>query len=331
MDFVDEAGNDIYNTIDVRFLSIENQLDELVDNFMAALLTVKNVKITKSAVLKPKVGVFHFLNNEFVEVKSTLLIEDYSKNDLQFFSGNSLKRTVYDMKELNRLIFCFNPTTEELKEEIYIKQIILRNDLLYILGQCTYHKRGRPDFTFRIYSQDCQVPEIIGIYDSRFKCTAFALDDKRVYFYSLAGVLRIYDFGLKNFIYASIKLSYIYSVFVTDKYLILQTRLDLCFYNKTDFVFSHKLRYAKTEDDRIMKCTFLNNFFIIVHAINQYKMRYRLISLEGEIKDKEIWFNEVLPIFYVEKGFYPINFVFFIEKDAIWLTNYKDQLLKIQF
>ena len=335
MDAFDEEYNVIYNIMDIRFLSIEHQLDELVDSFMSHITDpkngIENVKISKkSLVLKGHVGVIYFLNNEFVDIKSTCPIEDRQKNDLQFFSGSAGRR-VHDMMELNRLILYFNPNVEEIQKEIYNRQVVYRNGFLYVLGCNIFHRRVLPDYVLRIYSQECQSPELVEIYDTKFTCNFIAVDDSRVYFCNSSGIDRIYDFSLKEFIYHPVKLHCFYAVFVTHKFIIFQTRLDFLFYDKTTFFFSHKIRHAPSPRTKITKCTMINNsFFIIVHFVNHLKIQYRLISLEGEIKDKVIKFDEPLTFCMVNKWFKG-NLVFFIERDAIWLTNDKDKLLKIEF
>ena len=325
------------NELEIRFQSIENQLDKMVDSYCSGIF--KSFVLNNNFILKSQVGLVDVFGGEFLNFKSVWFGKQESKhNDLIVMEFPQLL-------PVEALI----PESDIYKTVgIRLSCCIFRNGVLYCSGFSTL-PGGASAVLFRIYTYESLTPQQFSfnwsyVEDGSLDYTTivgprFVLDGNMVYFYvnnlynDKNGVNHTFDLVSKKLSKLSLMPDEAFDeMHITDKYLITQSTLDFFFYDKNTLEFLHNIKTTRERyvDSKFVygyqnRFVFMDNYFIQICAIVEDVLIYHLMSFDGKKHTRRVRID-VAPIENVD-----FMTLLVVEKNCIWFKCNDNNLFKVYF
>ena len=288
---VDEHFNNIYNSIEIRFQSIENELDNIVNNIKFENVVVKlnnsNVGFHNCGML----GDFRIFSK--FKCLKYCVIPAYDK---------SVKPVISGFNNFKPFISSLPP---KIKSDRYFNWVMVRNGIFYTFTESFFRKTFYKHVTefketyyrniFRTYIPNVEEP-VVFFLDS-FVGSKFTLDDTNIYFYDKRGLHYICDLvGNKSSItppsvpanrYHSFdnRNTDILNVFLSDLFLIINTFTYFFFYSKKTCLISHELENCFTSPAFFAEFFFTDNYFIQLNHNPLFceEAHYKILFFNGKI------------------------------------------------
>ena len=314
---VDEHFNNIYNSIEIRFQSIENELDNIVNNIKFENVVVKLNNINVGFHHCGMLGDF-VIFSKFKCLKYCVLPKMRPITSTVISGFNELKPFISSLPS-------------NIKPNSHFNWVMLRNGIFYTFSE-SFNRRAFYKHSilfneayyrnvFRTYKPNVEEP--IEFFLEPFFGSKFTLDDTNIYFYDITGVHYICDLvGKKSSIIPPcLPNKYdrldgntsILNVFLSDLFLIINTKTYFFFYSKKTCLISHQLENCFVESEFI----FSNYYFI--------QLNYSFLFCE-EPYYKILFFNGKINKVYL-KGLESKHLglkICHIDRDCIWFDSNKE-------